>query len=107
MDADIYKGLSSDTIDFSLSGDNVLVSGDTGKSILVFRAFLIANGDTILTFKDGLQTELSGPLTIYAGGALTFDLSNVPWFQTSSGNDFILNSTNQVQVSGAIYYQQD
>ena len=107
MNAEAFVDLKSDAIDFSLLGDHVLVTGISKKRILCFRIFLVIGGDTVLTFKDGPSTNLSGPLPMLANGSLVLDMTNVPWFQTSVTRDFILSSTNSVQVSGMVYYQQN
>lgn len=105
--AEAFNKLLHTPIDFNLSGENVLISGVRALRIYVYRLFLIVGGDTNLIFQDGLDNDLTGPLPMLSNGSLAFDISNVPWFQTASGNDFILNSSSGVQVSGAIYYQQD
>lgn len=105
-DADAFLNLAFLPIDFNLAGANVVVSGVAGKRILVYRVFWIVGDDTNITIQDGPNTNLTGALPFLANGTLALDISNIPWFQTSAGNDFILNSTAAVQVSGAIYYQQ-
>lgn len=105
-DADAFSNLKALPIDFALAGDNVLVSGVAKKKIYVHRIFFVVGGATNLTFKDGLSNSLSGAIPMVTSGAVTLDISNVPWFQTSSGNDFILGSSGSVQVSGVIYHQQ-
>ncbi len=104
--ADTFSNLKSEPINFNTSGDNVLLEGIVSKKIYCYRLYLVVADDTELTFKDGILSDLSGPLPMLANGAMVLDLSNVPWYQTSSGNDFILNSTSDVQVSGTLYYQQ-
>lgn len=105
--AEAFASLTSDPIDFALSGDNVLITGIFKKRIFCYRLFLTVGGDTELTFKDGTSSDLSGPLPMLANGSIALDISNVPWFQTTNGNDFILSSSNAVQVSGTLYYQQN
>ncbi len=100
----LSSGFNSDPINFSSSGDNIVVFGVTGKSVLMFRGMGTVSADTVLTFKDG-STSLTGPMTLYAGGSFTYDFSGIPWFQTSLGNNLVINSTNPVQISGVIYYQ--
>lgn len=106
-DADGFSNLQADAISFSLAGDNVLVSGISKKKIYVYRIFLVVAGTTNLTFKNGPNTSLSGALPMVANGSLVLDITNLPWFQTSAGNDFILGSSGSVQVSGMVYYQQN
>lgn len=104
-DAEAFNSLLRVTVSFALAGDNVLVSAVTGKQILCYRLLLVVGGDTVLTFKSGVSTSLSGALTMNTAGSIVLDLSNVPWFQTGTGKDFILSSTNSVQVSGILDYQ--
>lgn len=93
-------------INFSGSGDNTLVTAAAGKYIQVVQLFLVVGGATNLTFKDG-QNSLSGPLPMLANGSIVLDASVVPWFLTTDVvNNLILNSSNAVQVSGAVYYTQ-
>lgn len=106
MDADAFLSLTSDPINFSLAGGNVVVSGAVGQKVYVYRIFMVVSGDTTITFQDGPVTALSGPISLLANGAVTLDISNCPWFQTSEGNDFVINSSNAVQVGGKIDYQK-
>jgi hypothetical protein len=105
--AEAFQSLLSDAISFGLAGDNVLVPGVTKKRIMCYRIFLVVADATNLTFKNGPNTNLSGAIPMVANGSLVLDISNVPWFQTTSGNDFILGSSGSVQVSGMVYYQQN
>lgn len=98
-------GFTIASIDFSGSGDNTLVAGIANKTIRVFRLFIVVASATSLIFKDG-STALNGALPMSANGGLTFDLSNEPWFYTSAGSNFILNSSNAGQIGGRIWYQQ-
>lgn len=104
--AEAFVDLKSEAVDFNLAGDNVLISGVALKKIYVYRIFLVVGSDMDLTFKDGLSDELSGSVPMLANGSLTLDMTNVPWFQTSDGNDFILESSDSGQVGGVVYYQQ-
>lgn len=103
--ADAFLNLSSAPIDFNLAGGNILVSGVPKKRILCFSVKFVTEQPTILQWFDGPSTTLSGPETYKAGGACVLDLRIVPWYQTSPGNDLVLNSTEEVQVSGTIYYR--
>jgi hypothetical protein len=95
------------TVDLATSGDNVIIAGVAGQTIRVFKLFLVLGGDTLLTFKHG-TTEFDGPLTMFAGGAIVFDEPRPPrhWFKTGTGEDFIINLSNAVQLSGRVYYTQ-
>jgi hypothetical protein len=106
LDADAIKDLNHVAIDFSLAGDNVLISGIAKQKIYVYRIFLTVENTTNLTFKNGVSIDLTGAMPFYPYGTLIMDISNSPWFQTSDGNDFILNTSDSGQISGAVYYQQ-
>ena len=75
----------------------------TGKIIRVYKLFLVVTSATSITFQDG-STALSGAMALAANGAITLDFDGVPWFTTSAGAAFNVNSSNAVQVSGTIYY---
>lgn len=105
--AEAFSNLLLLPIDFALSGGNVVIPSVVGKAITVYRIFLIVGGDTNLTMQDGPSTAQSGALPMLANGTLAFDISNIPWYQTSVGKDFVITSSNAVQVSGTIYFQQN
>lgn len=93
-------------INFSGSGDNDLVSAVANQTVRCFRLFIVVGGITNLTFKNG-TTALTGPLPMAANGGITLDLiSPEPWFTASAGNALKLNSSNAVQVSGELWFQQ-
>ena len=99
-----YSNVLTAPVTFAASGDNTLVAAVVGKVIKLVRIFVVASAATNLTFKDG-ATALSGALPMAANGALVLDLSDSPWFSTSSvSNNLILNSSAAVQASGTVYY---
>ncbi len=98
--------LSRAAITFSGSGDNALVAAVAGQIVQVYRIFFVVGGTTNLTFKDGASTSLSGAMPFIANGAMVLDNSGDPWFTTTAGNAFILNSSSGVQISGTVYYLQ-
>jgi len=98
-------------IDFSTAGDNVVVvAGGSTQRVKVWRLYLVVGADVILTFKNGAAIDFSGPIPMLANGSITFDMipgtreTDVPWFRTDPGNDFIINLSAGVQVSGGVYY---
>lgn len=97
-------------IDFAAPGDNVVVPATLDYQIRVFQLFLLVCQDTELTFKDGAGTALTGPMCMLAHGSIVLDFvrgsreADQPWFLTSPGNAFIINSSNPGQVSGRLYY---
>jgi hypothetical protein len=93
-------------INFSGSGDNVIISAVAAKEIEVVGLYLVVGGATNLTFKDGNGLLFSGALPMSAGGAIVLDETNTMlWFATPA--NFIINSSAAVQVSGEIYYKQE
>lgn len=97
-------GLSSAIINFNTSGNNTVITGIPANTIRIFKIFLMANGVTELTVKDG-TTALTGPMLL-TNGSLTLDLDSEPWFVTSAGEHFIIGSSQAVQISGRVYYTQ-
>ena len=97
-------GLSSAIINFNTSGDNTIITGIPANTIRIFKIFLMANGVTELTVKDG-TTALTGPMLL-TNGSLTLDLDSEPWFVTSAGEHFVLGSSQNVQISGRVYFTQ-
>lgn len=98
-------------LSFAGVGDNIIVvAGDPSHRVKVWRLYLVVADDVVLTFKDGPTINLSGPISMRANGSIVFDMipgtreSDTPWFRTSPGNDFIINLSAGVQVSGGIYF---
>ena len=96
--------LTGASINASSSGDNTIVSGTASQTVRVHRLFLVVAAACTLKFKDGAGTDLTGAMTLNAGGAIMLDLSTDPWFVTSSGNGFVINLSAAVQCSGRVYY---
>ena len=92
-------------IDFSASGLNTIIPGISGKAIYVFRYFVVVRVATDLTYFDGANA-LTGPVPLAANEAMVFTLDTRPWYECTSGNDFIINSSSAGQVSGRVYFTQ-
>ena len=94
-------------INFSTSGDTVVYTGAAGTGVCVYGLFFTTGGSTNITIKDG-TTAQTGPMSFATNGAGFWQMSSnpkSPWFLTSAGNNFVINSSNAVQVSGAVYAQ--
>lgn len=89
-------------INFSASGDNIIVAADPVNRIVVHRIWLVCAVATNITFKDNLASPSAVPMS--ANGGLTFDATGEPWFVTDPNTAFIINSSQAVQVSGCVYY---
>ena len=91
-------------IAFSSSGDNTVVAGLTANPIRVYGLVATVNGATNITFKDG-STALSGALILTGNGSsFTLPLTDEPYFTTTIGNAFVMNSSSAVAVSGICWY---
>lgn len=102
-----YTGfLTSGAVSFASSGDNTVVSAVTSQIVRVYRIILTTAAATNITMKDGASTSLSGAMPFGVNGSLVLDMQGEPWYVTSAGNAFIINSSNAVQVSGTVYYIQ-
>lgn len=93
-------------INFSASGDNIVISGIALKTIRVFRIFFVCSAATNITIKDGAGISLTGPMPMGANGGFTLDFQGEAWFVTSAGNSFIINQSGAAQIGGAVYSQQ-
>lgn len=89
-------------------GDNQLVAGIGGETVKMYRGMFQVDGAAILKFTDGPGgTVLFAVNLLAAGASVTFQATNVPWFNaTSAGNDLTLNSSAAVNLYGAMGYAQ-
>lgn len=101
----LVKDLSSAVINFSASGDNIVIAGLPSTTIRIFKLFLVVGSSTNITIKNNL-TALTGPIPMLAFGSMVLDFDSDPWFVTSTGNDFVINSSSAAQISGTVYYTQ-
>lgn len=97
-------GLTEAIINFAASGDNTIVAGTASQTVRVYRIFFVVAAATNILIKDGAGTNLTGAMSFSQNGSFTLDLTSNPWFVTSGGNAFIINSSNAVQISGRAYY---
>lgn len=97
---------NSAAINFAASGDNTAVSSSAGKRIQVYEIYFTVAAATNITIKDGTGgTALTGPITFSGAGSFTLMYRiSPPHFSTSQGNNFVINSSNAVQISGHVIY---
>lgn len=96
----------SAVINTAALGDSTLIAAVAGKTIHIVDMILTVAAATTLTFKDG-AAAISGPLFAPAGGAqfILHENPNSEWFATTNpANNFVLNSTVAVQLSGIVHY---
>lgn len=101
--------LSSAQINAASSGQNTLLSGTALQTIRVFKFFMVnsTSTDVNVKFRDGAATDLHPAILLRAnGGSFTLDFDGEPWFVTTAGNDFTINLSAAVQVSGRFYYSK-
>jgi hypothetical protein len=102
------QGLKAALINFSTTGDNVVVTAVAGTEIQIVKLFLVVTTTAVaLTFKDG-ATALTGPMTVTAGIPFIIDESyaGIPWM-TAAGNFVIGQGAGTSQVSGRVIYIQE
>jgi hypothetical protein len=94
-------------ITFATTGDQTLVTGVAAKMVQIFKILITAAGTTNLVFKDGTGgTALTGPLPFATNEQLSLPFDTTPIFFASPGNNFVVNSSTAVQVSGVVWYSQ-
>lgn len=100
------QALTDIIVNTNSTGDNTLVAAVPSRSIHIYRMMIVVSAATVLTFKDGAGTNLTGPMTMTAGGSVVLDYDQGPlaWFATSSGNAFVVNQTGTAQISGRVGY---
>lgn len=97
---------SSVEINAAVLGNNVIIPGIAAQTIRIFRLFLVVSGSVDLKFADGGGSDFCPPMRMTTSGSIVLDFSSDPWFDVSAGNDFLINLSAAVQVSGRIYYRQ-
>jgi hypothetical protein len=98
--------MSSALINFAGAGTTIIVPGVAAQRVFVFKLFLVVGGATNLTFYDDSATPMSGAVPMLANGSIVLDFDSEPWFSSSVGNGFGINSSSAVQVSGTLLYMQ-
>jgi hypothetical protein len=95
----------SSPVSFSAAGDTVVIASPSIGPINVYGLFLTVNGATLITFKDSSVGALSGPFNLTGNGSsMSFVLQDEPWWQIKPGSNYVINSSNAVQVSGQVWY---
>jgi hypothetical protein len=103
FDPTLGASVSQAVINFSASGDNIIVPGVAGQKIKVLQYFFVIAAATNLTFKSG-TTAITGPLDFGSNAADVQDFIQLPLTCLNPGDAFIINSSAAVQVGGTIWY---
>lgn len=100
------SSLTGTPINISAAGDNTIVAGVALQTIRAFKLFFVAAAPVEVKFKDGAGVDLTPYMPLTANGSFVLDFDTQPWLEASAGNDFIINLSAPVQVSGRLQYQQ-
>ena len=98
----IPNNLVKTIVNFSASGDNSIVSGVAGKTIKLYRLYLLIAAATTIEIKTSSGAVLDGPYAYAAAGVLELDLSTYAWAETATADNLVINSSNAVQVNGSV-----
>jgi hypothetical protein len=96
-------------INFSSSGDNIIVPSLAGAKVRVYRMKILVAGATSISIKSGAGLVLDGPLSFAANQGMILDFTGIempPWYETATGSALIINSSSGVQVGGNLDYIQ-
>lgn len=104
VDATLGASVTQAVVNFSASGNNIVIPGIAGKRIKVLQYFFVIAAATNLTFQSA-STPLSGPLDFGSNAADVQDFIQLP-LTCLPGDAFIINSSSAVQVGGTIWYIQ-
>lgn len=102
FDASLGASVQQAVVNFSASGDNIVISGTLGQQIKVLQFFLVVADATNLTYKSS-TTAISGPLDFPAAAGQVQDFIQLP-LTCNPGDNFVVNSSVGVQIGGTIWY---
>lgn len=95
-------------ISSSSTGDITIIGGTSLQTIRVMELHIqlsgLTTGTSVVTFKDGASTALTGAYTFRNGGEFGRENNGDPLFITSAGNAFIINQSATAQISGYVKY---
>lgn len=91
-------------INAASSGDNIILSAASAGSINIYEIYFTVAGATNITIKAGSRS-LTGAIQLTgAGSSVNLLMSEEPHFTCRPGEAFIINSSNAVQLAGAMIY---
>lgn len=92
-------------INVSGNGDNTVISGVALKKITVLNGLIIASAAVTVKFTDGaVGASVAGIMALQANGGFVIPYAPTGNFQTSAGNDLVLNLSGAIQVGGWLSY---
>ena len=110
-DAIEYNGelctIKRKAVSVSSSGDNSVISGVTGKKLVVISGHLVSAGTVAVTLKSGTgggAVSLSGAMPLVANGQIQMQYSPVGHFETAAGSALNISLGGAVAVTGLLTY---
>jgi hypothetical protein len=93
-------------INASSSGDNTIITAVAGQPIFVWQISFTAAGAVNVIFKNGTAgTAQSGAYILTTNGSsLTFQYTGVPWSWATPGNNWVINLSGAVAITGQAFY---
>jgi hypothetical protein len=76
-----------------------------GQTVRVFRLIVTVDAATTINFRDGTN-NFGDSYPMLANGSIVLDLTNEPWYITSTGNAFVIKQSGSANISYAVYYTQ-
>lgn len=89
-------------LNISSSGDTTVISAPASGDIKVWQLALTAASSVSVTLKDG-STAQSGPYAL-STTPLVLPYTGMPWAFCEPGNNFVVNLSGAVVVTGQIFY---
>lgn len=81
------------------------IAAVASQTVRVFRLVLTADAATTITFRDSAN-NFGDSQYLAANGSVVLDLSNEPWYITSSGNAFVIKQSGSANLGVRIWYTQ-
>ena len=100
---DLIPWLNQIPINFTWSGDQVFVAGQTGSKVAVLQFFFVVSAAVTLTYKSGASSFVSGPLAFLANGAQVQDFIQLP-IMCNDGDGFVVNASTTVTLGGTLWF---
>lgn len=99
-------GVTFEQVNFSASGDNIIIPAIIGRKIRIHKLFIVGAGASNIRFWSGPSSEavsLSGLMPFGSNFGLAFDGDEFV-IETGLGKGFVINSSNAIQVGGWVSY---
>lgn len=99
-------GLKQKSVSIASNGDNTVVAGKTGQTIVVYDLVLAGATATAITVKDGASTTLEAASPVVTSFVRSMFPSGHPRYTCSTANDFVINLGAANSFTGSVWYQQ-